>query len=926
MPRDATTIVFLPELVIRLGQEDERIRGEIPSALAARLALTPGVVVPTETLVSELWADPPETAAVSLRVAMSKLRATPLAAVLEGGRGGYRLAVDPGSVDLVALEAALAEPAAPGLVEELASFESHWWGEPFAVFAGRPFAEPAARRLAAARLAGATLLARLRMEAAAPDEAARGLERLAAAHPLDEAVAGLRARALAACGRAADALAVLDGLRSRLCDELGLEPSGELETLRREIVRGGIAVTPAAHAAATEPVERHGIPLPLTRFVGRAHELAELEEARGASRLVTLLGPGGVGKTRLAVEAARRVSRDVDDEQWMVDLASVTDAAGVLVAVAESLGAAEATPAAIARRLDGQRALLVIDNAEHVVDAVRALLRELLTRTAGLTVVVTSREALKIPGERIVRVRPMLDEHLGDAARLFADRAGEIRPELGLRAEDAAVRELCAALDGIPLALELAAAQLDVLELDEVAAAVAAGAEGPGMAARHASVTEAIRSSVALLDAGERELLAQLALFAGTFRAEDAAEVCRLGDRPVPAVLHRLVQKSLVALAEHGSAGRRLRLLESVKAYCHAQLPTDAAAWAQRRRGWAASLVDNLAPALRGHGAREARVLLDLAAPDLQRALADAVAVGDRPVALRIAGGQSHYWMTRGMLAEGCRSIEEALSCPGEAPVALEAVALSGVALLSYQAGDPEKAMGYLERALGAAAAAGDVSRSALLHAYAAYAASLFGDRERAEPLIEAAVGMLDGVEPWARAEVRLCQGQTLRALGSPATALERLAEARVLAERIGYDWVATSACYVAGKVLVDVRRSRDAVEMLVPGALRAFRDEDPTSALALLHLVAGACAALEQHRTGAELLGAVDRLGERYGYHPAETEGEETRRHREQLTAGLTPAQWSAAYGQGAGLDFAGAFALAATLLPRAARRSAAA
>lgn len=912
------TVSLLPDVAVLAGGGRAPIRGEIPAAIAARLALTPGVAVTTDALVAALWSDAPDTAAVSVRVGVSKLRATALGAVLEGGRGGYRLALGSDDIDLLRLERRMSTPGdardAAERLAELDAIEPLWGADPLTALRARPFAVDARRRFADLRRNAMDELAVLRLDAGRVDAAARAAALLVAASPLDPRPTELLARALARGGRAADALAAIDALRERMRDELGLDLTPDLDALRQAIVRQAPDVVGAGRAEVA--VERHGIPLPLTRFVGREAELAALDDARAGARLVTLVGPGGVGKTRLAIESARRSSRALDDEQWMVDLAAVATPDGVLPAVAELLGGAEPTLDVVARRLSGRRTLLVLDNAEHVLDAVRDLVRRLLAGTEGLSVVVTSREALKIPGERVVAVAPMLDAALGDAERLFRERAADIRPDLDLDRDS--IRRLCVVLDGMPLALELAAAQLDVLGLGEVADAVVAGASSPGMAARHASVTDAIRASVELLGAAERTLLAQLAGFAGTFRVEDAAGVCRADDLDVAVLTRRLVQKSLVASTDDPRAGRRLRVLESVKAFARDHLdPGDAAAWRIRHRAWFADVVDALAPDLRGHDAARARALLDLAAPDLQLALGDAVDAGDRTAALRIAGGQAHYWMRRGLLAEGRAALERARAVPGEAPGLVESSAVAGVALLAYQSGDPESATRYMVDGLQLAAAVGDTDRLALLHGYAAYAASLFGDRDQVEPLAAGAEAALDGAEPWVLAEVRLCQGQALRALGRPAQALDRLAEARELATRIGYGWIAVSARYVAGKVLVDVRRARDAVELLVPGARRAFLDEDPTSALALMHVVGGACALLERHRDGAVIFGAVDALGARFGYSPVRTEGQDAQAHRDRVAAGLVPGEWESALRDGARLGFDELFALGWRLLP---------
>lgn len=916
------TISFLPELAIVDDGQRERIRGEIPAAIAARLALTPGVTVSTDALIAALWESPPDTAAVSVRVGVSKLRQTLLGSAVSGGRGGYLLDRAPSEIDLVRWERALAEQTGDDRIRVLDELARHADASLLGALADRPFAAEARASFARLRRAAFEELAEVRIDRAQFDDALALVDRLCVEFPLDERPAELRARALAGAGRIADALEALDRLRERMRDELGLEPSSSVTELRASIVRQ----TPTGvEPAAGSQVERHGIPTPLTQFIGRDAELRSLDEARAESRLITIVGPGGVGKTRLAIESARRATLRTDQEQWMVDLASIAAHDSLVRAIAERLAVPEPTVEAIARRLDGRRVLLILDNAEHLLDALRPVVRDLLHSTRGLRLVVTSREPLKIPGERVVTVAPMLDDRVGEAVRLFRARAREVRPDLDWETQETQLERICTVLDGVPLALELAAAQLDVLDLDEVAHAVVDGAEAPGLPSRHVNLTDTIRASVDLLLPAERSMLAQVARFAGTFRLDDAVGVCQLEAGGEAAVVRRLVQKSLLSPSDHAAAGRRYRVLESVKSYARAHLDAGSTtAWSARHRAWCAELAESLAPALLGHDAPAARATLDLATPDLRLALDSAIEVGDRDGALRIAGSQTHYWMSRGLLREGRAALERARAVPGNASPAAESVAVTGIALLSYQSGDPAAATRYLQEAPSIVERAGDTSRLAILRAYAAYATSLFGNRAETLPLMESALALLPEAEPWAVAEVTLCQGQAVRALGQPALALERLAEARELASKIGYAWIATSARYVAGKVLVDVRRARDAVELLVPGARRALADEDPTSALALMHLVGGASALLDRQRDGAVIFGAVDALGPRFGYHPVRTEGADAQAHRDRVRGALGAAEWRAALAEGARLDFEGLFAVGTGLLATRGRSAA--
>lgn len=924
MPNPVLEIDLLGRITARLDGVEAALRGELPRALLARLALAAGEQVPGDVLVRDLWVSAPDTAAVSVRGNISKLRAAGLDPFLHGGRGGYRLDVDPEHVDLLRLRRDIRalRSSAAAAANDLEGVAALLWSgvamqeleeQPFAV---RTRAELAEERRFAGQEVVAALLARGELQ-----RALAGAGMLRAEHPLAEEPARLEAAALAALGRTSEALAVIDAFGERLAEERGLELPPVLAELRLKVLRADSRVVVSSEARR---VERHGIPLPLTALVGRARLLDDVAEARTRARLVTLTGPGGVGKSRLAVESARR--SDLDDEQWMVDLAALPVGGDVVEAVAAAVGAVESTISTIVQLLDGRRALLVVDNAEHVLESARVAVRALLEGCQGLCVLVTSREALRLPGERIVPVTPLIGAESDDAVELFAARAADAR--LGFVIDDTnreEVQALCAALDGIPLALELAAARLDVMEIGALAGSLLGHAE-PGAspvtsvdaAKRHSSLADAIAWSVALLTPAELQLLSQLARFAGTFDFEDIGAVCRIEGSDAATVAVRLAQRSLLAVVDREGRPRRYRVLESVKAYLlarHALEPTDAADWDARHAAWYAEIADRMDPLLRSHEKPRARDLLDQAAPDLQKAYEHALSHGNRETALRIAGGQAEHWMRKGTLAHGKAALDRAIAMAGETTPQVESRACAGAALLTYQAGGYEEALAYADRAFVAASACDDVDRQVLLLGYAAYGRSLFGDVETAEALMAQTSESMPSATAWVQASALLCMGQTLRALGKPAQALEALHRARSIAIRIGYAWVATSATYVTGKVLVDVRRGQDAIDVLLPGVAFALADEDPTSALALLHLIGGASALVERHFDGAAIFAAVDRIGARYGYNPVVTEGDDARSHRERVRMALTTAQQAQAAAEGAEYDLDRLFARASRL-----------
>lgn len=903
---------------VRIGGERVDVRGGLSSAILARLALAAGAPVPTDALVAALWDEPPANAAGSLRVYVSRMRSGPLGAVLEGGRGGYALAVARDDVDVLRhrdLVAAAVGAEHPDLLRR-GHLLDPWPGDPFEGLTAYPFARRARAELLDERHALLERLAPALVDAGEADRAIAALRPAVADEPTREALVLALARAQATAGSTHAALATIDALRDRLRDEQGLDASPAVLAMRQAILRRDAAVVPAA-AATT--VRRHHVPVPLTRLIGREVDLERIEEARLAHRLVSLVGPGGAGKTRLAVESARRSTRTIDAEQWMVDWSTLAAGGDVLGATADALGAAEHSIAGIAARLEGRPTLLVLDNAEHVLDSARALVSQLLSSCAGLAVLVTSREPLGIAGELVLRVGGLVGAAGEEAVQLFLERSTAARGGTAPAASDADVRRLCRLLDGLPLALELAAARTDVLGVAELTAALDRGERLPGAslaADRHASLERTIRWSTDTLPADELALLVELSGFAGPVTLDAIEHVCTPTDRPVRDVALALARRSLVAVDETEDGRRRYRLLESTKAHVRPMRSADdAAAWRLRHRTYLASLVDELAPTIRTHAAGEAHALFDALAPDLQAAIDAAVEAGDRDMALRLAGGLAWHWFKRGWLVEGRAVIDRARAIPGEGDAAIEARALVGIVNLAYQSGDAEAAFEYVRLGIERATEGGERLALASLLAYVAYGRSLFGDPAEAEGLIAQALVLAEDAPDWLRAELLMSKGQTLRALGQPAQALESLEEARRLAKGAGHAWALTSSQYVAGKILVDVRRAREAIALLVGGARTAAAGGDFPGALALLHLVGGATAFVERHATGATIFGAVDAIGRRYSYNPVAAEGADASIHRDRVAAGLASHEHEAAYEAGARLGLPELLALGASL-----------
>lgn len=578
-------IALLGPVRAYVGASPIVISGTRLRMLLARLALDAGRVVPADVLIDGVWgAAPPADAANALQALVSRLRrALGGAIAVESGTGGYRLAVDPEDVDAHRFE----ELAARGrrelaadrpreASELLGAALGMWRGAALADLGDAEFARAPAARLGDLRETAAEDRFDAELRLGRHAEVLPDLEMAAAAHPLRERLAALRMRALHAVGRRSDALLVFEHTRRVLAEELGVDPDIELSAAHLAVVRG------VSGGAAQQRSLRPGrLPVQLTSFVGRAREQVELARRVASSRLVTVVGPGGVGKTRLTVEVLARQPVHEHGRVWFVPLAGVRSAAGVIDAVLGALGADRFEQ----DLLGAEHAVLVLDNCEHLVDAVAAAAVELLDRLPAVTVVATSRESLGVVGESLCPVGPLdlpaAAPQLADAAeveavRLFVDRAVAVRP--GFALDDTtlgAVVTICRRLDGLPLALELAAARLRALPVASIAQRLDDRfrllTSGNRAALPHQrTLRGAVEWSWNLLTEGEQTLARRLAVFPGRFGAHAPEIVC--SDRSLPAadigdVLGALVEKSVVE-----ADGDRYRLLETIRIYAAEQL------------------------------------------------------------------------------------------------------------------------------------------------------------------------------------------------------------------------------------------------------------------------------------------------------------------------------------------------------------------
>ncbi len=892
--------------------------GPLQRATLAILALAGGETVSTEQLMVGLWGDdPPPSAAGTLRAYLSRLRTGVAAGALQPAPGGHRLDPRATTCDAGQFGRALADDGDDP--EALGAALALWRGSPLADLRHLPFAATHVVRLEALRHAALTRRAELLLAHHRHAEAVTELASAVDAAPHDERLAGLLARALAGSGRHGDALATLDRLRRRLRDDLGLDLGPELQDLQTAVLVHDPDVLGAGTVAATAPsVPPPGnVPLPLTSFVGRSVELARLAELTASARIVTLTGPGGCGKTRLALEATRRLQATAGREAWVVELAELDATHHVATAVARTLGVATTaatTFEAVASALGGRRLLLVLDNCEHVVTDAARLVEGLLARCHGLQVLATSREPLDLPGEHLLPVAPLpvgTAANRGDAEALLLDRLVAHGVDVGDPAAAPLVHRLCEALDGIPLALELAAARCKVLSLADVADRLDdrfALLEGGGRtaAARHRTLAAAIAWSHDLLEDDERQLLGSASVLRGSFDLEDLAAVHDTSSSALLGPLGALVDKSMVTADNRVTGTRRYRLLETIRVFAHAQLDDDT-----RRRLADAHLhhfttrAETASARLRTFDDAPAWRWIEASRADLDAAFDHAISTAS-PCAPRLVAALGWFAYRRGVVREGLRWCQLVRPLRDHAGPDVATAVVVAEAALTYVAGEHERLPALIDELLTGAAAAHDPTVRALAEIYLAYFEAAFGDPTRAEPHVQAALSLAAaGAAPWVAAEVAMPRGQLLRALGRPAEAIPVLQEGQAAGAACGHRWAVGSLAWIEAKARLDLRDPVGAATLLV-GAVTSFaRQGDRTSTLAGLHTAAAAAAMLERHELGARLLGAVDALGARIGFDAAAMDPADAEAHRALVRFGCTEREWHAWRAVGAAMTF---------------------
>ncbi len=802
---------------------DDGSLADVPGArlrgLLIALALNPDRVVPKASLVDWIWGeDPPADAANALQRLVSRLRKALPDGVVEGQPDGYLLRVEPDAVDATAFERLV---SAGQVRTGDAARRARLLGEALELWRGAAMQDvglldsaafdAAVIRLEELRLTAAEERADAEITLGRGAELVTELTDLVAAHPLRERLAAALMRALVAAGRDSEALFVYQRAREALADTLGVDPSPELAALHVALLRGELG--------RREETRKTNLRAELTAFVGKDADVAAVRDLIGTRRLTTLIGPGGSGKTRLATETARTLLGDLPDGAWLVDLAAIGADGDVAQSTLSALGLrdallgdapnAEPTDRLIAA-IREREALLILDNCEHVIESAAVFAYRVLGECQRLRILATSREPLGITGEALWMVEPLAlpEEDAGPgeiesspAVQLLRDRASAVRRDLAVDASTlATMARVCRALDGMPLAIELAAARLRTMSIDQLASRLDDRfrllTSGSRTALpRHRTLRAMVDWSWELLTDAERMVLRRLSVFSGGASLEAAERVCAgdvVGQDQVLDLLTALTDKSL--LLNDGGDAPRYRMSGTIMEYAEQRLAAAGEADLARHAHLAyfTELAETADPHLRRAGQLSWLAALEAEHDNIGAAMRGALAAGEAQSAMRLAAGAGWYWWLGGHKTEGMELLTAATEAPGEVTDEARATVYGLlVQFVSAGRGDEHQAAAWIHEAYRFS------QGSQLRHPAPRVVVALERMLQAPEAVLTAWELLLGDEDPWVRAIARLQLGKMRIMLGQGGREADAyletaLAEFRALGERFGISFALT--------------------------------------------------------------------------------------------------------------------------------------
>lgn len=801
-------------------------------ALLAVLLLHANQVVSGERLIDELWGEtPPASAANMIQVYVSRLRKALGADLLLTRPPGYVLQVGEGQLDSARFATLLAaagealrsgDPRAARTL--LSEADGIWRGPPLADFTYESFAQAEVARLQELQLNALELQFDADLAMGRHARVVGEIERLIALHPFRERFRAQLMLALYRSGRQAEALEAYRQARTALVEELGIEPGTALQELEHAILAQdrGLLSPASAEAPAAEPPgapAAGNLPPELTSLIGREADVERVAELVSEHRLVTVVGPGGVGKTRVAQRVARDLAPGTEDGAWFVDLAAIDRAGDVAAAVMSATGMSDRPGVTaldtVAVELRGRRPLLLLDNCEHVLSSAALLAGRLLTDAVGVRILATSREPLAVPGERVKRLEPLATTAGGSeppaAVQLFLDRAASH----GVSWDEEpgvldVIQQVCERLDGIPLAIELAAARTRAISPTELLAhlddrlRLLARPSHWSAYTRQQTLEAAIGWSYALLSPGEQATLRRLSVFHGGFSLAAAAAVCADVAAELDTLdrVTALVDRSMVTI-QRRLDGNRYRLLESIGLFAEQRLrdAQEYDATLDRHARFFLSLVRGASEQLRGPEQAICAAKLDADQDNLMAAVGWCLdGNGDPTDGAALAATLGLHWTHRGRSNLAKRWLQRALELGAEVAAPTRVSAHLSWAVLAYSTGDRDEERVHATEAVAIARAHGDPDLLAEALSQLALTNQSAGRSDEAMAIADELRSLQDRLStPVAQVMARLGTAQVSLAAGRPEAAKSDASGARDIARRVGdFHYAALSGFWLA--------------------------------------------------------------------------------------------------------------------------------